>query len=219
MIFHPISDFVCTDEGIEEVRRRILKSMRTTGKRKVVIVGGSHSAFSAAWMCLYKLDLSVKEDTAPIPSESEYEKPAAHTDTDTEIDTRSCADPPKSGTSSPAKLLKSPSYRSPNQEPSDDVLSDAQVAATSPSGPIVCKTKEIDKIKQKLLTKNGCTSARGVTGQSDILILHRSYIKVFYSTKREADHDLYNDTGVINKSTGQIHPFGGLRGDSKLLWR
>jgi hypothetical protein len=166
-------------------------------------------------MCLHKLDLSVKGDSTPTPTPTENEKPAALRDTDTH-----CSDSPlRTATtpSSPARLPRSHSYRSPNQEASDAV-SDALVAATSLSKSM-CKIKERDKMKQKLLTKSDSTIARGVTGQSDVLILHRSYIKVFYSTKKEADCDLYYDTGVINKGTGQIHPFGGLRGDSKLLWR
>lgn len=52
-----------------------------------------------------------------------------------------------------------------------------------------------------------------------IIILHRSFIKVFYSTKREADSDNYSDIGQINKITGQIHPFEGLRGDAKGLYK
>ena len=52
-----------------------------------------------------------------------------------------------------------------------------------------------------------------------IIILHRSFIKVFYSTKREADNDNYTDIGQINKITGQIHPFEGLRGDAKALYK
>jgi hypothetical protein len=181
-----------------------------------VIVGGSHSAFSAAWMCLHKLDLSVKDDATPTPTPSVCEKPVAHRE---DTDTQCCDSPLKTATtlSSPDILPGSPSHRSPNQEASDDV-SDALVAATSLSKSVY-KIKEIDKMKQKLSTKIDSISAKGMTGQSDVLILHRSYIKVFYSSKREADHDLYYDTGVINKGTGQIHPFGGLRGDSKLLWR
>jgi hypothetical protein len=55
-------------------------------------------------------------------------------------------------------------------------------------------------------------------GTSGICILYRSSIKVFYATKAEADHDNYTDI-CINKVTGQINPFGGIRGDAKELWR
>ena len=36
--------------------RRVKKSIKNSGKSKIVIVGGSHSAFSAAWMCINHLD-------------------------------------------------------------------------------------------------------------------------------------------------------------------
>ena len=108
-------------------------------------------------------------------------------------------------------------------------------------------------------------------GPSSVCILYRSAIKVFYSTRAEAEKDGYsysspavpapkcstsNDTAagstgsvsnsvspagrnsaknssfvgkskssgsglssIVSKVTGQIHPFGGLRGDAKQLWR
>ena len=59
----------------------------------------------------------------------------------------------------------------------------------------------------------------GKTILSATRFLNRSFIKVFYSTKREADNDSYNDIGQINKITGQIHPFEGLRGDAKALYK
>jgi hypothetical protein len=57
-----------------------------------------------------------------------------------------------------------------------------------------------------------------------VCILHRNNIQVFYSTRAEADLDHFdygdgNGGTVINKTTGQIHPFGGLRGDAKAMWR
>ncbi len=69
------------------------------------------------------------------------------------------------------------------------------------------------------LHKLGLTEANGVLGPSSVCILHRSAIRVFYATRKEAEQDSYDNIGQINKLTGQIHPFGGLRGDSKELWR
>ena len=42
---------------------------------------------------------------------------------------------------------------------------------------------------------------------------------MFYGTKKDATEDGYTDIGVVNRTTGQIHPFGGIRGDAKQLWR
>lgn len=114
------SDDVCTLDGITQVKNKLLKGDNNVSKKRIVIVGGSHSAFSAAWMCLQKISLDEKE---------------------------------------------------------------------------------------------------GEFGQSSICILHRSPIRVFYGTPGEARNDGYENIGIVNKSTGQIHPFGGLRGDAKALWR
>lgn len=105
------SDEVCTREGIAVLHSRL----KGKDKKKVVIVGGSHSAFSAAWICLNKLDANIN-------------------------------------------------------------------------------------------------------AEMQIYILHRSPIKVYYATKREAQKDKYYGYDTPNKC-GQIHPFGGLRGDAKALYR
>jgi hypothetical protein len=104
------SDDVCTLAGIEQLKAKL----ENKDKKKIVIIGGSHSAFSAAWICLNKLTI---------------------------------------------------------------FNSDFQ-----------------------------------------IYIVHRTAVKVFYATKKEADRDKYHDYDAPNKC-GQIHPFGGVRGDAKALYR
>lgn len=125
------SDNICTGAGLDDLKMKL----KGTSKKRIVIVGGSHSAFSAAWICLNKLEIFQGIDN--------------------------------SNASSPIK------------------------ASTA------------DSIAEKY----------------SICILHRSPIQVFYASKKDADSDRYTDIGPINKSTGQIHPFGGLRGDAKELWR
>lgn len=163
------SDFALTHAGIESLRSRLLKSngkdVRLNAGR-VVIVGGSHSAFSAAWVCLHKLNA----DTA------------------------------------------------------------------------------------SLLGGDDRSSYDGIHfGHNGICLVHKSDIKVFYSSKANAEKDRYsysNDNNaaatptvsmisanggimgsnasnaasktlnlIRDKVTGHIHPFGGLRGDAKQLWR
>ena len=118
------SDVVCTEAGIEELTNRL----RGVVRKRVVIIGGAHSAFSSAWICLNKLgwyNMSEKGIVGTV-----------------------CGNPPP-----------------------------------PPS----------------------------------IYIVHRTPIKVHYSTKKEADMDKYTDC-TVNKH-GQIHPFSGLRGDAKELYR
>jgi hypothetical protein len=109
------SDFVITKEGIAELESRLSKIKQSA--RKVVIIGGSHSAFSAAWICLNKLD--------------------------------------------------------------------PQLVSFGPG---------------------------------NISIVHRTPVMVFYGTRREADVDGYGDFKQVCKH-GQVHPFGGIRGDAKQLYR
>lgn len=118
------SDDVCTQSGVNELK---VKLNNPNSRRRVVIIGGAHSAFSAAWICLNKL-----------------------------------------GWVKPTVALQGgalPSGVSPN-----------------------------------------------------VYIIHRTPVKVFYCCKRDADKDKYTDYQQVN-GTGQIHPFGGLRGDAKALYR
>lgn len=112
------SDDLCTDAGVSELTVRLLK----TSRRKVVIIGGSHSAFSALWVCLNKVS------TENSPNEA---------------------------------ILFPP---------------------------------------------------------SSIIILHRGPIRVFYSSRKEAEADGCKDIVNIDHH-GHVHPFSGLRGDSKVLYQ
>lgn len=52
-----------------------------------------------------------------------------------------------------------------------------------------------------------------------IIMLHRSPIRVFYNSKKEADLDSYpTPPSTCHKLTGQYNTFGGLRGDAKGLY-
>jgi len=48
--------------------------------------------------------------------------------------------------------------------------------------------------------------------------VHKSPIKVFYVTKKDAEADGYKDPYRVNKK-GQVNPFGGLRGNAKVNLR
>lgn len=159
------SDDVCCAEGIAELRKRLMRNPgAVSGSPKVVIIGGSHSAFSAAWMCLNKLD-------------EEKKSLSISASAGTIIDPTTSITPVAPATSTPTTSTP---------------------IATTPT----------------------TATANLRFGPSGICILHRSSIKVFYATKAEADRDDYFDSSTcINKVTGQINPFGGIRGDAKELWR
>ena len=52
------SDDVCSQKGVEILNEKL----GSKEKKKVVIIGGSHSAFSAAWVLLNKLDEAIRND-------------------------------------------------------------------------------------------------------------------------------------------------------------
>ena len=281
--------------------RRVKKSIKNSGKSKIVIVGGSHSAFSAAWMCINHLDnknsnidnnynnnyndkneivqyIEVNkqcklnnltcssndytcnsscscEDELHIntpnseSSEADTEKDSTYTDSprspvrtnsskgtsssNSSIDPRSMQSV-ESGIDFINGELKQLSHNL-NHNLSHNVDTIMYEGMSEEKGDTSPKSypngkyvnTEKDKIKDKnttnstnALQNNSSSSSSGSSmGANSVLILHRSAIKVFYSTKKEADSDSYTDIGMVNKGTGQIHPFGGLRGDSKALWR
>lgn len=126
------SDYICTTSGIQE----LINKLRNYPRKRIVIIGGSHSAFSAAWICLNKLGWYKESD--------------------------------------------SPLYSSINS--------------------------------------NNTNSSTNTSSNHSIYIVHRHEIKVFYACKKDADRDKYVSYEGINKQ-GQIHPFSGLRGDAKALYR
>lgn len=279
--------------------RRVKKSIKNSGKSKIVIVGGSHSAFSAAWMCINHLDnknsnidnnynnnyndkneivqnIEVNkqcklnnltcssndytcnsscscEDELHIntpnseSSEADTEKDSTYTDSPrSPVRTNSSKGTSSSNSSIDPRSMQSVEsgidfingelkQLSHNLSHNVDTIMyegmSEEKGDTSPksypNGKYV--NTEKDKIKDKNTTnstnalQNNSSSSSSSSGSSmganSVLILHRSAIKVFYSTKKEADSDSYTDIGMVNKGTGQIHPFGGLRGDSKALWR
>jgi hypothetical protein len=142
-----ISDHACTAAGAAELKERLLAAGVNGRPGRVIIVGGSHSAFSAAWICLHKVH-------------------------------------------QPSPQLSSSQPETPNRQ-------------STPSG----------------YSNNTYNVGALCFGGGSIVMTHRTPIKVFYGTKREADADNYTDIGHVNRVTGQIHPFGGLRGDAKELFR
>lgn len=155
------SDVVCTMEGVEHLRQRIRRYLQNNtggnnlGAGRVVIIGGSHSAFSAAWICLNL----VNEDAA----------------------------------SKAANVL-----------PPNNNVADNGINKFLPGTPPLSFNAQ-HQIK---------------LGPSAICMLHRSAIRVFYATRADAEHDHYPESCIcVNRITGNINPFGGIRGDAKELWR
>lgn len=149
-----MSDVAVTMEGVDMIKAKLRRHL-TAGNinSRIVVIGGSHSAFSAAWICL-----NLVNEDHPKTGPLDFNNPA-------DIAT-----------------LKASTYL-----------------------PSIAITPN-DKIR---------------IGPSGICLLHRSAIRVFYATRHDAEHDHYFDpnTMCVNKITGQINTFGGIRGDAKELWK
>lgn len=172
-----LSDHACTNEGIQEIKQRLMKNnTNISGMGRIAIIGGSHSAFSAAWICLNKL-VDHDELTNPLTMN-------------------------RNGLMTPSSSSRGHITPTLNTTITTTTTTTTTNTATN--------TVATNPVSNKLRF-----------GTSGICILHRSSIKVFYGTMADADHDNYHEYAnyTINKITGQINPFGGIRGDAKELWR
>lgn len=110
-----------SEQGVAELRNRL----RNAKSRRVVIVGGSHTAFSAVWVCLHKV----------------------------------CFEP-------------------------------------------------------------GSDQALWNWKKGEIVLVHRSNVRLYYNSAAEAKKDSYFDfDDSCTSHSGRINPFSGLRGDAKLLYK
>ena len=276
-----LSDDLLRERGIDRMRTLLLKGR---GPPRVAIVGGAHSAFSAAWLCLYNLlaprvppgqagqagqssgrdELAPPLSTAQCGCLSSYDGEMAASwpgfRCPIRLVSRQDAAPPPKGTGSSGDSGGSGSSgcSSPGREASDRPSSAEAGGAAAlddstrlPSGDhgsrsgCTCRRRRHGfygsspsrrggaKERAPKASKGGAWSAsrptvaaeRLLTGAgrfawpaNSISILHRSPIRVFYGSEREASLDGYEDYSSVNR-TGQVHAFGGLRGDAKALYR
>lgn len=272
-----ISDDVLTISGIQQLRLKLSK-----GSRNVCIVGGSHSAFSCAWVCLNALDDVNSNNCSTIDMRNSNDigklQDVTLTRSPGSLDATAKADVKASKPCRrAAKVLPntdvlprlsatSATSRSPcitNRNKSSATISERQKAPnqcvvqadTSINSGALKLQIEADKVSQlaksmqaqslaggsvvqiqqqgqSMRSRDGgerrfsadrtrsskMTPGRGCSARSiSITLLHRSAIKVFYSSKREAEANKYRDFSITNRY-GQIHAFGGLRSDAKALY-
>lgn len=274
-----ISDDVLTSSGIQQLRLKLSKQ-----GRNVCIVGGSHSAFSCAWVCLNALDDFNSKQNSSIDMQNSNEVDIAQQPISPV--TRS----PGSVNATAKAGFKAPkaSRRATKILPNTDMLPRLSATNTTSRAPcITSRTRSSSMISEPQNAPNPCSVqaealtisgalklqfeadkasqlAKTIRTQSQacrsvvqnqqrgesmrsreggerrlsadgtrmkkmlmgrgcsphpvsITLLHRSPIKVFYSSKREAEANRYRDFSLTNRY-GQIHAFGGLRSDAKALY-
>lgn len=147
-----------------------LHSKLGSKERKICIVGGAHSAFSVAWLCMHGEAAQFSKNFFQLDTRS-----------------RKRASPSCSATKTEHLFSYSLSF----------IHDEARVRSAADS----------------LVNVYSNANKRCVS----ITILHRSPVRVFYSSKNEADSDNYTDYKQTNRH-GQIHAFAGLRGDAKDMY-
>ncbi|KAL3673268.1 hypothetical protein V7S43_000989 [Phytophthora oleae] len=194
------ADSCLRDDGFAKLKQHLLA--QPVGERKVCIVGGSHSSFSVAWLLLNKL-VDPKAVTTKRSSLS---------------------------SGSPKKQAASDSKKSKEESETALVLPHlasigAPVTATVPVSPLSITKCEMPpttsvKIKRTTLTATSGDTTPPKTSffnPKEIMLLHRSPIRCYYGSKKEAEADGADATRVDR--SGCVNTFTGLREDAKRLYK
>ncbi|KAK1948017.1 Splicing factor ESS-2 [Phytophthora citrophthora] len=195
------ADSCLREDGFAKLKHHLLA--QPVGERKVCIVGGSHSSFSVAWLLLNKL-------------------------TDPKAVTVKKASP---SSISPKKKAVSETKKSKEESETTFVAPHlasiaAPVTATVPVPPLSVTKCEMApstasvKIKRTTLTSTSGEPASPKTSffnPKEIMILHRSPIRCYYGSTKEAEADGADATRVDR--SGCVNTFTGLREDAKRLYK
>ncbi|KAG3114727.1 hypothetical protein PI125_g6203 [Phytophthora idaei] len=192
------SDTCLREDGFAKLKEHLLAL--PAGERKVCIVGGSHSSFSVAWLLLNKFRDPKAATTRKVLQISGSPKK------------QSLSDPQKNNKESETPLVM-PQLAGIG----------APVTATAPVSPLTIKKCEttastIVKVKRTSLTGTSVdvSSPKSIFNPKDIMILHRSPIRCYYGSKKEAEVD-GADASRVDRA-GCVNTFTGLREDAKRLF-
>lgn len=157
---------MCSNEVLSPFGIAKLRAKFGSSSGKICIIGGAHSAFSAAWLCIHG-------------ENAQFE---------------SCSN------SSKKKILARHMQISPCSRRISRGMFNDQILYS--------------KDHSDIQAGAGAIALKRANPRISITILHRSPVRVFYPTKREAEMAEYRNYKQTNRH-GQIHAFAGLRGDAK----
>ena len=184
-----LSDTFLTRAGMAAAAVKLCRMKPECGR--VVVIGGSHSAWSAVWVCLHAIEAEAARLRA-----ARAEQAAV-----------SCASP----TAAAAAVVPSSPKSAIRPSTVSGTSTGSGVGSRRPMASTRCPAHGEGG-------GGGCggsggaggssgssgAAVGGVFGAAGISLLHRSSIRVFYETKKEADADEYNHAGNVAKSTGQV---------------
>lgn len=169
-----------------------IKKMKSLGKRKIVIIGGSHSGFSTAWILLNG-PADIMHNTHVKPT-VQYEKERK-------------------------KKFQFPGAAERSIENCTRCCVCHYITKRQKKGPCkcICKCYGFFKYSDWGVDYSDLLNF----GTNDITILYRDRIRVFYSQVKNAQTEGYSDYKQLNFSNknGFLYSFTGLRGDAKKMYK
>jgi len=188
-------DFFTSDNILQEQGyMKMISNLKGKKEKKVVIIGGSHSGFSAAWILL-----NGPSKFSIIGKEWKYKKGSC----------MSCS---------------SCNFNCYAESQNTVVTDNKNLINNNAIPNKNCSNQCYGKVFDKFWKSESHEAARTFLKDReklDISIIYRENIRVYYPTEEEAFYDGYKDfdkSKAINKS-GNVYPFIGIRGDSKELYR
>lgn len=207
------SDACLREDGFAALRERL----RRAPDRKVCIVGGSHSSFSVAWMLLSKFSSSSSKTQCGGKSGTDSRSVVPVRAQQQATETLSA--PPLEPTEA-EELADRPALGSA-ESPSKSVLPLLKTVVVSPVGvsdPLTLSVSTLSVGKNDSGRRMSRTDAPfGVFKPKDITILHRTPIRCYYPSKKDAEAD-GADGSRVDRS-GCVNTFTGLREDAKTLFK
>jgi len=194
--FH--SDYVLQENGFNH----LINNLKLKEKKRVVIIGGSHSGFSCAWLLLNGyIDIQkLKEQNKSIRLSSAFSN---NNNNNHYLNEKNISQNP-TGASYRCKINRN--------------CSDCRTFHC-------CFGSVTDRSwnKSKSINSHIPIAAGNYFNMDnlEIHILYRDHIRVYYHSEREAFNDGYNvfdQSKAVNKN-GNVYPFIGIRGDAKELYR
>lgn len=221
------SETCLREDGFAQLREHLLKAP----DRKVCIVGGSHSSFSVAWMLLNRFSTKSASVTSrgsnnvkSKPSSSAQQQlPQSQSQQLDTAPTAVTAEPvPPEDDSSESKATPS-TDNSPTKKSALPALKELVITPVSleplvaASGAVTPSTATTPLGKCESVRKPSKADPFAVFKPKDITILHRTPIRCYYASKKDAEADGVDSSRVDR--TGCVNTFTGLREDSKNLFK
>jgi hypothetical protein len=213
-----LSDECVRDEGFERLRSLLLQSQAAGGDKamKVCIVGGSHSAFSVAWLLLNKFRRAVSANASPtaaaVSPVGSSESPTKVQQINGELSSDESAS--SSDQDERAASADAASDPIPEKEEGEKAVSSIVPVLTSVAPAPVASPSKSESVRKP--TAAG-TPTSTTFKPKDITILHRTPIRCYYGSRKDAEADGADGSRVDRG--GCVNTFTGLREDAKALFR